>query len=108
MATYLDGMDGGKHNSDETEASFTPKKKKNALTKYLKIEKAKKLLRDNGYFTDNLWQVDDVKEKFECTDEQAQDILHKSLTNEATMQQIWFSIDEFGNMEGLTPKQNEE
>lgn len=28
MATYLDGMDGGKHNSDNSIASFTPKKKK--------------------------------------------------------------------------------
>ena len=25
MATYLDGMDGGKHNSDETEVSIEPK-----------------------------------------------------------------------------------
>lgn len=28
MATYLDGMDGGKHNSDNSIASFTPKKPK--------------------------------------------------------------------------------
>lgn len=28
MATYLDGMEGGKHNSDNAIASFTPKKKK--------------------------------------------------------------------------------
>ena len=28
MATYLDGMDGGKHNSDNVIASFTPKRKK--------------------------------------------------------------------------------
>ena len=27
MSNYLDGMDGGKHNSDNCEASFTPKKK---------------------------------------------------------------------------------
>ncbi len=26
MATYLDGMEGGKHNSDDTIASFTPRK----------------------------------------------------------------------------------
>lgn len=26
MANYLDGMDGGKHNSENTEASFTPRK----------------------------------------------------------------------------------
>ena len=25
MATYLDGIEGGKHNSDETEVSITPK-----------------------------------------------------------------------------------
>lgn len=28
MATYLDGMKGGKHNSDDAEASFYPKPKK--------------------------------------------------------------------------------
>jgi hypothetical protein len=28
MATYLDGMDGGKHNSDNAIASFKPKRKK--------------------------------------------------------------------------------
>jgi len=28
MATYLDGMDGGKHNSDNTEAVSKPKTKK--------------------------------------------------------------------------------
>lgn len=30
MATYLDGMNGGKHNSDVTIVSFTPKNKINA------------------------------------------------------------------------------
>jgi hypothetical protein len=28
MANYLDGLPGGKHNSDDTITSFTPKKKK--------------------------------------------------------------------------------
>ena len=27
MATYMDGMEGGKHNSDNTEAKFTPNPK---------------------------------------------------------------------------------
>jgi len=27
MATYMDGMDGGKHNSDDSIASFTPKQR---------------------------------------------------------------------------------
>jgi len=66
-----------------------------------KIEEAKALLKENGYFVDNLWCVDDVKAKFKCTDEQAQDVLEKSLTNDATMEQIWLSIDIFAEMEEL-------
>lgn len=33
MATYMDGTDGGKHNSDNIEASFTPKKKIDLIKK---------------------------------------------------------------------------
>ena len=65
------------------------------------VDLAKAVLKDNGYFVDNLWHVDDVKAKFNCDDEKAQDILFESLTNEATMEQIWFSIGEFGNIKGL-------
>ena len=65
------------------------------------VELAKQVLKENGYFVDNLWHVDDVKSKFKCDDEDAQDILDKSLTNEATMEQIWFSIGEFGRMVDL-------
>ncbi len=65
------------------------------------IAKAKEVLKANGYFVDNLWHVDDVRTKFNCTDEEAQYVLEQSLTNEATMEQIWFSIGEFGNIKGL-------
>ena len=33
------------------------------------IDEAKKVLRDNGYFVDNLWNVTDVQGMFECTDD---------------------------------------
>lgn len=65
------------------------------------IEQAKAVLEANGYFVDNLWHVDDVKSRFNCADDEAQYILEQSLTNEATMEQIWFSIGEFGRIEGL-------
>jgi hypothetical protein len=68
------------------------------------IEQAKQVLRDNGYFVDNLWNVTDVQEMFECTDEEAQEVLLASMTNEQTMEQIWYSIDEFGSMDNLTRK----
>ena len=53
---------------------------------------AKATLKENGYFVDNLWQVDDVKWEYDCGAEIAQKILHKALTNEATMEQIRLSI----------------
>ena len=69
-----------------------------------KIEEAKRILKESGYFVDNLWSVHDVQDKFKCTDEQAQEILNKSLTNEATMEQIQYSIKEFAELKGLKEK----
>ena len=68
------------------------------------IEQAKALLKSNGYQVDNLWTVDDVKHKYKCTDEQAYDVLYGALTNEATMEQIWFAIDVHAEAEGLKEK----
>lgn len=60
----------------------------------MNIEQAKEVLKAQGYFIDNLWHVDDVKLRYNCDDnEQAQDILYKALTNEYTLEQIWFAID---------------
>ena len=41
---------------------------------------------------DNLWTVNDVKDSFECTDEDAQTILTASLTNEYIVGEIQYSI----------------
>lgn len=69
------------------------------------VEKARQVLRDNGYFVDNLWHVDDVKERYNCTDdEQAQEILYNALTNDGTMEQLWFAIGFAADEEGLTLK----
>ena len=57
-------------------------------------------LSRRGFFTDNLWRVDDVKSKFFVSDDEAQEVLKDSLTNDATMEQIWQSINIFGEMNG--------
>lgn len=44
------------------------------------------------YQTENLWCVEDVKSKFNCTDEEALEVLEQALTNDATMEQIWYAI----------------
>lgn len=60
----------------------------------MNIHEAKQALRDAGYFIDNLWHIDDVKNATEVSlsTEQAMQVLSMALTNEATMDQIWYSI----------------
>lgn len=77
------------------------------MTNQNEIEKAKKLLRDNGYFVDNLWRTEDVTGNFECSEEEAQDVLLSALTNEATMEQIWLAIHSEGEYRKLKCKENE-
>lgn len=72
-----------------------------------KILEAKAFLEQQGFQTNNLWHIDDVKGKFNCTDEQAHEVLIKSLTNEATMEQIWLAIGMIGEAQGLEPKEEE-
>jgi hypothetical protein len=58
----------------------------------IEIENAKKLLRSEGYYVDNLWQTCDVTLNYDCTEEEAQGVLNSAFTNDATYQQIWEAI----------------
>ena len=69
------------------------------------IEKARAVLRDAGYFVDNLWNVRDVLENYECDRDKAYSILSNSITNEAVMQHIWEAIDMAANEEQIKFKQ---
>lgn len=62
----------------------------NAKLKDVKV--ARELLKKRGFFVDNLWCVADVKEDYDCTEEQAQQVLEMALTNDSTMQQVWMAI----------------
>lgn len=69
----------------------------------------KKALEQMGFYSDVLWTISDVKGIFpDASDEEAQHILDKALNNEATMEQIWFSIREFAtSLYNLTEKEDE-
>ena len=74
----------------------------NQLTKVLEevnsTEHAKQVLKDAGYYTDNLWHVSDVLNYHYCTDNKAQEILNKALTNEWITEQINAQIkNEYNN-----------
>ena len=69
-----------------------------------KVEKARKVLEDNGFQVQNLWHIEDVKQGYECTDQEAQEILHKALTNEAVMELIWYGITDLCEYKNLKKK----
>ncbi|MES2864052.1 MAG: hypothetical protein V4666_08035 [Bacteroidota bacterium] len=72
----------------------------------LTIESAKQFLKDNGYFVDNLWSVEDVKCKYECSDEQAQTVLNDVLGGEWFMGEVNASIDITASDYSLRRKQS--
>jgi len=58
-----------------------------------KIETAKKYLESQGYFTANLWHVDDVKQSYDVSDEEALDVLEDAMTSDWVTSQIFEAID---------------
>jgi hypothetical protein len=85
-------MDTKKINDIEVHDFDVVSKEFDAVIKRLDIENAKELLKREGYYVDNLWQTDDVMLNYDCTEEEAQDVLNSALTNDATYQQIWEAI----------------
>lgn len=77
------------------------------MSNFRTVEEAKAFLKEKGYYTDNLWSVYDVQSIYECTEQEAQDVLHGALKNEATMEQIWFAIDFHAENNGLKEKEEQ-
>jgi hypothetical protein len=65
------------------------------------VENAKLILKKYGYYTDNLWHIDDVMNNYDCDEDTAMDILHSTMRNDATIEQIWFSMDVAADVEGV-------
>ena len=61
-------------------------------------------LESKGFFVANLWQVSDVQQDFECTDDEAFDVLHDALTNEYITERIFIEISDYATMNGLVEK----
>jgi len=54
-------------------------------------EQAKQVLRNAGYYVDNLWSIHDVDDD-SLTDNQKQSALAMALTNERIMEEIQYGI----------------
>jgi hypothetical protein len=58
------------------------------------IQQAKEVLRNAGYFVDNLWHIQDVYNVADgnIQKDQARQVLEMALTNNDTTNQIWLAI----------------
>jgi hypothetical protein len=66
------------------------------------VKQAKQVLEDAGYQVNNLWHIEDVKQNYNCTDEEAMEVLVEALDNEATIEQIFFAVNFHAEEQGLT------
>tara|TARA_R100001463_G_scaffold133477_1_gene194912 strand:- start:381 stop:617 length:237 start_codon:yes stop_codon:yes gene_type:complete len=63
------------------------------MRNYNEVKKAKEILKNNGYYIDNLWQLVDVQDKFKnCSDKLAYQILDEVLQNNYIMCEIQETI----------------
>lgn len=92
------------HRPTGTLARNNSKTTKQSMTK---IQEARAILRDAGYFVDNLWHIDDVMDNYECDKDVAYDILKNSITNDSVMSHIWEAIDMAANEEQIKFKQDD-
>ena len=58
------------------------------------VDKARAMLKAKGYFTDNLWCISDVITNYDCSNDDAQRVLLNAMTSEATIDHIYFAIDD--------------
>lgn len=65
------------------------------------IDQAKQVLKDAGFYTDNLWSIEDVKSQYKCTDEEAYEVLDDAFNNDGAMERIWEDIDSAANYNDL-------
>ena len=71
------------------------------------VDKAKNVLESKGYFVGNLWHISDVQNQYECTDEEAQDVLQQVFDSERICGEINETIDIFADEMDLVKKDEE-
>ena len=68
------------------------------------VTEALDFLESQGFYIRNLWHVQDVQTKSECTEEEALDVLEDAVSGEWIIEQINERISYCGEREGLEEK----
>jgi hypothetical protein len=57
------------------------------------IGNARQVLKEHGYYVENLWHIDDVKQNYNVSDQEAYDIIDKAMQSSFIMNDIFEQID---------------
>ena len=68
------------------------------------LKKAKEVLKSNGYYVGSLWQIEDVTDQYECSNDEAQNVLDGVFNSDWVTEQIFFMIDEQCREKGILIK----
>ncbi len=75
--------------------------KKEIDLKEVSSEDLRQELELRGTYTENLWHVDDVMKKYDCTSEEALNVLDSVMQSEWLMESIFEMIDEQAEAKGI-------
>jgi len=67
------------------------------LKKFVKTSKAKTILKESGFYVDDLWHCDDIQCMYDCTEEEAQKILGLALNDRIITKNILNAIEFYCN-----------
>jgi hypothetical protein len=75
-------------------ATYEPSREEIADNVFQLINMSMLNLHDAGYLTNNLWHIDDVMDNFECTEEQAMEVLNKVMTSSYVINAVFELIND--------------
>jgi hypothetical protein len=69
-----------------------------------KVTEALDYLESQGFYIKNLWHIQDVQDKFDCTEEEAFEVLEEAVSGEWVIEAINERINMFGLNNNLDSK----
>ena len=74
--------------------------------KEISTEDLKHELAMRGYPTENLWHIDDVLDRYKCSQADAMDIIERALEHKGVKEYIFDTIDEVCWNDGIKQKRS--
>lgn len=73
----------------------------------MSTQEALEVLKNNGYYVENLWTIHDVLASWDCTREEAYEVLGYAVDSPYVIENIWLNVSIKASKMGLKPKDDE-